>query len=104
MGIAIANSEYQVNVGRVFVYAFDPSSDSWTPVGDPLMNGDCHTHFGNILKLTTDAHLLVTCGESWSFFSGTVYVYVKEEMGDAFVLQQRIVVGSGAWSLDVDNN
>ena len=25
-------------------------------------------------------------------------------MGDAFVLQQRIVVGSGAWSLDVDNN
>jgi hypothetical protein len=58
-------------------------------VGGALVNSDCGTFFGSIVKLTNNEGMLVKCGSENSDVS-TVYYYEKEGAREGYILRQRV--------------
>jgi len=103
-GTSIAVGEYYYgseDEGAVFVYEFNPSSNSWNSVGDPLVNSDCGTYFGSIVTFTNDKGMLVKCGPYGSG-ANTIYYYEKEGMGHDYILQQTFRYKNNVRFIDVD--
>jgi hypothetical protein len=102
-GTSIAVGDYYYgseDEGAVFVYEFNPSSNSWNPVGGALMNSDCGVHFGSIVKFTSNEGILVKCGNE-NRDVNTVYYYERQGAGEDYILRQSIGFGA-VGSLAVD--
>lgn len=93
--IVIGDDLYSDGEGAVFVYEFDPSTESWHQLGGTLRNNNCDQGFGSVARLADEGGLLVRCLYHGSVV-GTVYYYEKQETGEYYVLQQRIEFGNVA--------
>jgi len=89
---------YEFSTGWVGVYPIEEFSDAIKLIGT-VMNTDCKNFFGQIVRLTHDEDLLVTCSGN-----NIVYYYEKQGAEREYVLKQNIPFEHSIMSIEVDEN